>query len=117
LAKQFIFPLDFWTGAEVFSSTAVVAVFAGASWWSGKEHDLLSLRDTAPLLLAALWLGWVPALNHWGSPTLFGAAVSDPAYEFHAYGSFGDTTPWWDTWYFLWGVGLGILAIGYGFGK
>jgi hypothetical protein len=104
--------LDFSTGAEVFFFNAVVISMLFGSWWLGLGYDyeFLGWHNTAPALVALWWAAWWPAFNHWATPVSLGAA-GEASYGFNPW---GESIPWWDTWYFLAGVFLAILAVGYG---
>lgn len=93
------FGLDMHTGFTVFGSMAVIGVLVFLSLYC--DYDILRLGNTWPLLLAALFMSWWPALDFWASKDI--PSFLDPE----------SVSIWWDTWYFKWGTLVSIAGAGY----
>lgn len=98
------FGLDMNTGFTVVCYMAGLGFLTYLSYSS--DYGTFEIGNTWPILLAALWLCWWPALDYRAS------LLAVPGYF-----DSGSVSIWWDAWYTKLGGLVGIAGAGYSIKK
>lgn len=98
------FGLDMATGGRVLSGMAILAILTAVL--VKLDFELIGFL---PVIVAALWMCWWPALNYWAAQAQFPLPI-----DFYPDAEDARPALWWAAWYTKLGGVLLILGIGYG---